>query len=100
MPRSPVVLADQPFAWPQPPRDRAHHEQREFGRRVRKYIGRNGKWDLVTIGPGAIDVVEPDSDLRDHFQSSFSRPKYFFIDLVTQRCDQTVDAGTCLFDDQ
>ncbi len=67
MPRRPLLFPHQAFTLPHLTREHPHHEKRELGGRFGKHVGGVGERNLVLVGVSAVDVVEPDRDLRHDF---------------------------------
>src|SRR5579872_2209236 len=87
MPISPLVFAGEMLSWPHLSRQHTQHEKREFGGSLSEHISGMGEGDFVTVGVGAIDVVETHRDLRDYFQTSLPRLEYFSVNRITQSRD-------------
>ena len=73
MPVSPLVFASQMLGAPHFAGQGAHHEKCEFGRGFGEDVGGVGEGNLVSVGVGAVDVVETDGDLGDDLQSVLAR---------------------------
>src|SRR5436309_803832 len=80
-------------------RQRAEQEERKLGGRFGQNVRGVGKRNAVTAGSGAINVVDPDSQLRNDAQRLTACGENFFIDLVAQCRDHSVDATLNFFDD-
>ena len=94
------MFADQSLALPHFARENAHHKKSELGGRFRQHVSRVREWDFVSIGVGAVDVVESHCDLRHDLECSLPGFKYFGVDWIAQSGDQAVDAALYFFDDQ
>src|ERR1700682_3153110 len=78
----------------------AHHEEGKLRGCLGEDVGRMSERDLVLIGVGTIDVVESPGNLRHHLQRVLARLENFSIDLIAQGCDQSIDTGFNLFNNQ
>src|ERR1041385_7029356 len=58
------------------------------------------EWDFVLVRVGAIDVIEPDSDLRDYLKRPLPCFEHLGIDPVAQGANQPVNAALHFVDDQ
>ncbi len=67
MPRRPLLFPHQALTLPHLARQHREHEKSELGSRFGEYVGRVGEWNFVFVRVGAVNVVEPDRDLRHHF---------------------------------
>ena len=100
MPRAPLVVAHEVLGGPEPARQAAQDEEGELGGGFRQHIGRMGEWNFVTIGVGAIDVVEADRNLRNYLQRALAGFEDLGINRVAQGGDQAVDTAADFLDDQ
>src|SRR5271167_464529 len=100
MPVSPLVVTRKMLRRPHFSRQHAHHEKRKLSRSFREHVGSVSERDLVTVGVGAVDVVETDGNLRHYLQTSLARLEYFGVNGVAQGGNQTVDAGFHFLDNQ
>ena len=87
MPIVPLVAASEVLGSPHFARQRAHHEEGEFGGGLGQNVGRVRKRDFVAVGVSAIDVVEADSDLGYDLQSTLAGFEDFGVDRVAQSRD-------------
>ena len=75
MPIAPLVLASQMLGRPQLSGERSHQKEGEFRSRLRQNVGRMSERNFVAVGVGAIDIVETDSNLRDHLELFLFLPR-------------------------
>ena len=59
-----------------------------------------GEGNLIAIGIGTVYVVEADGYLCKGFQCGLASLKDFGVDGITQRSDETVDAGLYFVNNQ
>ena len=100
MPGAPAVFAHQPLAGIELPRDAPQDEQREFARGLVQNVRGVREGNLVAVGVGAVDVVEADGVLGDHFEPPASGFENLGVNLVAQRRDQPVHAEANFLEDQ
>ena len=85
---------------PQFARQVSQREEGELRRGFGEHVGGVGEGNLVAVGVGAVDVVEPDRVLRHDLQRALARLEDFGVNLVAQGGDEAVDAAADFFDDQ
>ncbi len=100
VPRRPFLFAHQALALPHLARKHAHHEKRKLGSGFGEHVGRVRERNFVFVGVGAIDVVEPDGDLRHDLERPLPCFEYFGVDGIAQSSDQPVDPALHFPDDQ
>jgi len=99
MPVVPAILPHQLFPVPQFAGEGSQNKKREFGRGLGEHVGSVGERNLVAIGIGAVDVIEPNRKLGHNFQRSLPCFEHLSVDLVANRGDETIHAAAQLLED-
>src|SRR5262249_7229999 len=99
MPVVPLVLAGQVLGRPHSARESTHHEESKFCCGLREHVCGMGKRDFVSVGIGAVDVVETHCDLGNDFKCALACLEDLDIDLVAEGRNQAVDTRFHLFED-
>src|SRR5205823_12520195 len=100
VPRRPLLLPHQALTRIHLPRQHAEHEKSELGGRFGQHVGGIGEWYLVFVSVGAIDVVEPDRDLRHDLERPLPCLEDLGVDRIAERGDQAINAALYFLDDQ